>query len=299
MLTQELMREVRRLQVRTRRRVEGLFAGEYHSAFKGRGIEFADVRAYEPGDDVRAIDWNVTARLGHPHIKRFIEERELSVVIAVDLSASGAFSSAGGPKARPKRRLAVETAAVLALSAATNSDRTGLCVFTADVELFIPPAKGRTHTLRLMRELLNFEPRQAGTDISAALNHLGHVLKRRGIVFVISDFIHPGGPLGFESAVRLLARRHEVIAIQITDPRERRLPDVGLVEVADRETGETRWFDTSSRRVRESYEAAAIRREGELQRVLARAEVDRVALSTDTPFVPELIRYFRLRERRR
>ena len=182
MLTQELMREVRRLQVRTRRRVEGLFAGEYHTAFKGRGIEFADVREYEPGDDVRAIDWNVTARTGRPFIKRFVEERELSVVLAVDLSGSGEFSSSTAPGARLKSRIAIEAAAALALSASSNHDRVGLCLFTSEVELFLAPNKGRANTLRLLRELLSFRPRARGTDIAGAVLRLGHVLKRRGTI---------------------------------------------------------------------------------------------------------------------
>ncbi len=299
MLTEELMREVRRLQVRTRRRVEGLFAGEYHTAFKGRGIEFADVREYEPGDDVRAIDWNVTARAGHPFVKRFVEERELSVVLAVDLSGSGEFSSAPGAGARLKRRVAIEAAAVLALSAGANHDRVGLCLFTSDVELFLPPSKGRSNSLRVLRELLDFEPRARGTDIARTALRLGQVLRRRGTVFLISDFLAPGGAKSFESPLRLLARRQEVIALQIVDPRERELPRVGLVEVVDAETGERRLVDTSSRRVREDYARAAMARDTELGALFSRAKIDRVELSTARPFVPDLARYFQLRERRR
>ena len=293
------MREVRRLQVRTRRRVEGLFAGEYHTAFKGRGIEFADVREYEPGDDVRTIDWNVTARAGKPYIKRFIEERELTVVLAVDLSASGQYSSSESVAAKLKNRIAIETAAVLSLSASTNHDRVGLCLFTDSVELFIEPGKGRVHSLRLLRELLNFTPRSMTTDIGAAALRLGHVLSRRGTVFIISDFSAPGGAAAFESPLRLLARRHEVVAIQVTDPRDQILPDAGLIELADPETGATNLVDTSSKRVRDAYAAAAMQNEAQLATVLARAEVDRVVLSTHRPFVPDLIRYFHLRERRR
>ncbi len=299
MLTQELMKEVRRLQVRTRRRVEGLFAGEYHTAFKGRGIEFADVREYEPGDDVRSIDWNVTARAGRPFIKRFIEERELTVVLAVDLSASGDFSSISGESARLKNRVAIEAAAVLALSASTNHDRVGLCLFTEKVEVFVPPGKGRGHILRLLRELLNFEPRRRGTDIGSAALHLGRVLNRRGIVFMISDFLVRGGVPEFETPLRLLARRHEVIALQVTDPREHALPNVGLVEIVDAETGNRRLIDTASRRVRDAYADAARTREAALASFFGRAEIDRVKLSTDRPFAPELVNYFHMRERRR
>lgn len=299
MLTQELMREVRRLQVRTKRRVEGLFAGEYHTAFKGRGIEFADVREYEPGDDVRAIDWNVTARAGKPFIKRFVEERELTVVLAVDLSGSGNFTSGAGPDARLKNRVAIEAAAVLAFSAAINHDRVGLCLFTSDVELFVQPGKGRVHTLRLLRELLSFQPRERGTNLAGAALHLGHILKRRATVFLISDFLVPGGAAELETPLRLLARKHEVIGLQIVDPRDRTLPNVGLVEVTDSETGGRRLIDTASHRVREAYSAAAAARDAELGALFGRARVDRVELSTMRPFAHDLERYFRMKERRR
>jgi len=297
MLTQDLMREVRRLQVRTKRRVEGLFAGEYHTAFKGRGIEFADVREYEPGDDVRTIDWNVTARTGKPFIKRFVEERELTVFLAVDLSASESFLSAEGP--RTKRRIAIETAAVLALSASANHDRVGLCIFTEDIELYLPPGKGRGNSLRLLRELLSFEPKAQGTNIDRVLLRLGHVLPRRGTLFLISDFLAPGGPKSFETSLRLLSRKQEVIALQITDPRERELPNVGLVEVFDPETGEQRLLDTASKWVRTQYGAAAARRDAELAKLFGRTETDRVLLSTERPFMQDLVRYFQMRERRR
>ncbi|MEX2218430.1 MAG: DUF58 domain-containing protein [Phycisphaerales bacterium] len=321
MLTDDLMREVRRLQVRTRRRVEGLFAGEYHTAFKGRGIEFADVREYEPGDDVRSIDWNVTARTGKTFIKRFVEERELTVMLAVDLSGSGVLASAG----KSKGRTAVELAAVLALAAAQNNDRVGLLIFTDRVEKFLPPRKGRIHILRLMRELLNFEPAGKGTDIAGAVEHLGRVLRKRALVFVISDFLDAGPPkpvppvtpppkpprsprtpLGgatgaenWEHPLRLASRKHEMIAVSIADPREAELPAAGLVELADAETGECTVIDTSSRRAREQYRRLAAIREQELARTLARSRVDRIAIRTDRPFIRDLERYFHLRERRR
>jgi uncharacterized protein (DUF58 family) len=291
MLTEDLMREVRRLQVRTRRRVEGLFAGEYHSAFKGRGIEFADVREYEPGDDVRSIDWNVTARTGRTFIKRFTEERELTVILAVDLSGSGALASAG----KSKGRTAVELAAVLALAAATNNDRVGLMIFTDRVELFLPARKGRTHVLRLLRELLNFEPRGRGTDVSGAVDHLARMLRKRALVFVVSDFMAPA----FEKELKLASRKHEVIAVSIADPREAELPKAGLIELADAETGERVTVDSSSRRARQEWRRLAAERETQLDRALARARVDRIRVRTDRPFVRELERYFHLRERRR
>lgn len=301
------MREVRRLQVRTRRRVEGLFAGDYHTAFKGRGIEFADVREYEPGDDVRTIDWNVTARAGRPFIKRFVEERELTVMLAVDLSASGDFSSGTGAAARTKRRICIETAALLAFAAASNNDRTGLCLFTDRVEFFLPPGKGRVHSLRLLRELLDFTPTSGGTDIANAAMHLGRMLRGRGIVFLISDFIgtDASGPRiqglrsPLETSLRLLTRRHEVVAVQVSDPRESRLPDVGLAQVADPETGLLRWIDTSSRSFRERYEADAKARQTAVESTLASTKIDRIGLSTERPFVADLAKALRLREGRR
>jgi uncharacterized protein (DUF58 family) len=305
-LTEELMREVRRLQVRTKRRVEGLFAGEYHSAFKGRGIEFAEVREYEAGDDVRAIDWNVTARTGKPFIKRFIEERELTVMLAVDLSRSGAFGSGGKSKAR----VIAELAAVLALAAVQNNDRVGLMVFTDTVELFLPARKGRMHVLRVLRELLNFEPAGRGTDIAGAVEHLGRVLSKRSVVFLISDFLVAGGAsdgeraarvADMERALRVAGRKHELIAVTVTDPREMRLPagGGGLVEIEDAETGERVVMDAGSRRARERFAAVAREDDAALGRSLSRARVDRIAVTTDKPFVPELVRYFKLKERRR
>lgn len=291
MLTDELMREVRRLQVRTRRRVEGLFAGRYHSAFKGRGIEFSEVREYEPGDDVRAIDWNVTARTGRPFIKRFVEERELTVVLAVDVSASEAFGSAG----RPKRRLAAEAAAVIALAAARNNDRVGLLLFSDHAELYVPPRKGRTHLLRVLRELLSFEPRGRGTDLAGAADVLGGVLTRRALVFVVSDFLASG----WETRMRVLRRRHEVIALTLSDPRERSLPKAGLVEVTDPETGARTVVDCASRASRARFERAWQESEAAVRTALDRARVGRITLSTDEPFVPALIAYFNARERRR
>lgn len=291
MLTDELMREVRRLQLRTKRRVEGLFAGEYHSAFKGRGIEFAEVREYEPGDDVRAIDWNVTARSGKTFIKRFHEERELTVMLVVDLSRSGSFGSSG----REKSKVAVEVAAVLALTASMNNDRVGLMIFAEEVELFLPPRKGRTHVLRLLRELLNFEPKGNGTDVSAALERMGQVLHRRALAFVISDF--ESRP--FERVLKVVSRQHEMVAVQVSDPREGDLPNVGLMEISDAETGERMVVDTSSGRTRREYAKLAAEREQERRRLFARARVDRVGVSTDRPFVHDLERYFRMREHRR
>jgi uncharacterized protein (DUF58 family) len=296
MTTEELMREVRRLEITTRRAVTEVFAGEYSSALKGRGIEFAEVREYQPGDDVRSIDWNVTARTGHPFIKRFTEERELTVVLAVDLSRSSFFGSAG----RTKAQLAAEVCAVLAFAASRKNDRVGLVIFTDRVELYLPPKKGQRHTLRLIRELLAFEPTHRGTSVRAALEHLAHVLKRRAVVFLLSDFIDTD----FEHAARLVAQRHELIAVEIGDPREGELPVTGLVEVEDTETGRRLVIDTASRRVRDAYHPAGARRPGPrrvtaLHDRLDRLGIDRISLSTASPYVHELAMFFRRRERRR
>jgi len=296
MLTTDLMRQVRRLQIRTRRRVDDLFAGEYHSAFKGQGIEFAEVREYEPGDDVRAIDWNVTARTGRPFVKRFEEERQLTVVVAVDLSASGTFASVG----QLKSRLAVELSAVLCMAASRNNDRAGLLIFSDHVELVVPPRKGRSHVLRLMRELLSFDPKGHATDLNEALAELNRVLRRRAIVFVVSDFQAPiEGDGGMLTPLRMLAARHEVVGVVISDPREHELPRAGLLDVRDPETGRRVVLDTSSRRVRRDFEARAARRREALASALRLARVDQVDVSTERPFVHDLARYFLSRERRR
>jgi uncharacterized protein (DUF58 family) len=290
MPTAELMREVRRLHIRTRRRVNDLFAGDFRSAFKGRGMEFADVREYEPGDEVRAIDWNVTARTGRPFIKRFFEERELTVIVAADLSASGGFGSA----AKLKSTLIVETCAALAAAANQARDKVGLMIFTDRVEHFVPPAKGQKHTMRIMRDLLAFRPRGRGTDIAQGLDYLGRVLRRRSLVFLASDFVTaPTARSGLERSLRMLDRRHEVVAISVRDPRERELPPVGLVTLEDPETGQVWLVDTSPAPVRARYAAAAREDEAAVAAMLARAGVKKVSLSTDRPFIPTLDAFFR------
>jgi uncharacterized protein (DUF58 family) len=289
--TEELMREVKRLEITTRHAVTEVFAGEYSSAFKGRGMEFAEVREYQPGDDIRAIDWNVTARAGRPFIKRFTEERELTVVLAIDLSGSERFGSVE----RLKRQVAVETAALLAFAGLRKNDRVALLIFTDHVELYLPPRKGARHTLRLVRELLAFEPRRRHTSIRAAADHLAHVLKRRSVVFVISDFL----AADFEEPMRLLGRRHDLIALRVFDPREEELPPAGLVEFEDAETGERMVIDAASRRVRRRLTALAHERRRRLQDALRRARADLVELSTAAPYAHELAMFFRARERRR
>ena len=287
----ELAKQVRLLEISTRHTVTEVFAGEYSSAFKGRGMEFAEVREYQPGDDVRSIDWNVTARTNNPFVKRFTEERELTVLLMVDLSASGEF----GTQAKSKRTLAVEAAAVLGFAAARKGDRVGLVIFTDRVELYIPPTTGPRHALRLIRELLAFEPTHGGTDMRRAAEHIARVCKRRAVVIVVSDFIvaQPG------DALRVIAPRHDVIAVRITDPRDRELVAAGLLEVRDPETGARAVIDSSSRRVRAAYSTAMLDHEEHVDTLLRRAGVDDVSLSTDRPYVHDLIELFHRRERQR
>ncbi len=301
MLTDELMREVKRLEIRSRRRVDQLLGGQYHSVFKGQGIEFAEVREYQPGDEVRWIDWNVTARTGVPHVKRFVEERQLTVILAVDAGISSAFGTT-----RTKLRLSAEVGAVLAMAAARNNDLVGLHLIGARERLHLPPSKGRTHTLRILRELLGAEPAERPSELAEELDELGRSLKRRAVVFVISDLL-PGlrndhGDVQTEPAwarpLRLMARRHEVIALTVEDPRESDLPDLGMLRMLDPVTGRRVTLDTSSRTVRSRYAAAAAQDHAAIDRALGRARVDRVRLSTERPFGDDLARYLRQRERR-
>lgn len=291
MTEEEIMREVKRLQIAARHTVTEVFAGEYSSAFKGRGMEFAEVREYQPGDDVRAIDWNVTARAGKPFIKRFTEERELTIMLAVDLSASGRF----GSRDRLKRELAAEISAVLAFAAVRKNDRIGLLAFTDRIELYVPPKKGAKHTLRIVRELLALEPKGKGTDLKGAAEHMLRVLPRRSIVFVVSDFLVGG----IEDTMRVLGSRHDATAIHVNDPREIELPRAGLVEFEDAETGKRVMIDTSSRRVRGQYAALMKRRIDASRNALRRAGLDIVQVSTAGEYIHELIMFFRARERRR
>ena len=291
MIPTELMRQVHRLRILTGRVVNEVFAGEYESAFKGRGMEFAEVREYQPGDEVRTIDWNVTARAGAPFVKQFVEERELTVMLVVDLSSSGRFGSVG----RLKNELAAEVCAVLAFAATKSNDRVGLLIFTEQVELYIPPRKGIRHVLRVIRELLSFEPRAAQTDIPGALDYLAKVLKRRAVVFLVSDFI----ATDFHQPLRRVSRRHDLIAVTIEDHLERELPDVGLIELEDAETGETLLIDTRSARVRDEYRAGAQQEAEQLHRDLQRIGADSIALSTGTSYVQNLVQFFHTRERRR
>ena len=290
MLTRELISNVRRIEIRTRRIVDEITAGAYHSVFKGRGIEFDEVREYMPGDDVRSIDWNVSARFGRPFIKKFVEERELTVLLVVDVSASGDFGSRG----RSKNEMAAEIAALLAFSAIRNNDRVGLLTFTTQQELFIPPRKGRRHVLRLVRELLASERRERGTDVGGILETCMRLLPRRAVVFLISDLLDSG----FEQPLRIANRRHDVVAMRMTDPRELVFPRAGLVALEDAEHGTTRVFSsfrTSTRRmVAVDAGSRRVRQEG----ICRRAAVDLIDFTCGQDTVRPLVEFFRKRERR-
>lgn len=298
MLTEELMREVKRLEIRSRRRVDQLLGGQYHSVFKGQGIEFSEVREYQPGDEVRWIDWNVTARTGVPFVKRFEEERQLTVFLAVDAGMSSAFGTS-----KSKLRLSAEVGAVLAMAAARNNDLVGLHLMGAQERLHLPASKGRTHTLRIIRELLGAEPAERASELAEELDELGRSLKRRAVVFVVSDLLsglhtEDDGEPDWARPLRMLARKHEVIALTVEDPRENELPDMGLLRMVDPVTGRRVVLDTGSRAVRARYAAAAAKDHAAIDRALGRARVDRVRLSTDRGFGDDLARYLRSRERR-
>jgi uncharacterized protein (DUF58 family) len=300
MTVTELLESVRRVEVRTNRLVNDTMGGAYMSGFKGRGMDFEELREYIPGDDVRDIDWNVTHRLGRPFVKRFREERELTAVLAVDVSASSRFGSAK----RTKREFAAEIAATLAMSATKNGDKVALLLFTDEVELFVPPRKGRRHILRLIREMLLFKPKRRATDISRALVFLNHVLNRRAIVFLLTDFLHSSASKNETSRdvvqeLGLTNTRHDVVCLHLHDPRESELPDAGLVTIEDAETGELLELDSTRTGVRERFATVNADRLAELDRALIRTGVDTLRLKTTEPFAPVLQRFFEIRRGRR
>jgi uncharacterized protein (DUF58 family) len=290
MLPREVLRQIRRLQLRARRAVEDLLGGEYHSVFKGMGLAFEEVREYQPGDDIRTIDWNVTARMGHPFIKRFIEEREQTVLLVVDCSGSQEL----GTQLQRKREVAGELAAVLAFSAISNNDRVGLMLLTDRVEQMLPPRKGARHVLRLIRDVLFYQPRHRGTALSVGLDFLNRVLHRRAIVFLLSDFLDSD----FDSALKRTARRHDLIAVRIVDPSEEELPHLGLLEMEDAETGRRMLVDTASAVARHAYRARASARRAALRQLTNSAHCDLVEVSTDGSHLDALIHFFHLRQRR-
>ena len=286
----EILKKIRTLEIRTRGLVETAFAGDYHSVFKGRGMNFEDVREYQPGDEIRAIDWNVTARLGTAFVKKFTEERELTVMLIVDVSASGNF----GSSTQSKRELAAEVACLLAFSAIRNNDKVGLLLFTDRVELFIPPKKGRSHTLRLIREILFFEPQGRRTDPALALDYLNKIVTRRAVVFFISDFQAPD----FSRALAISGQRHDFVSIHIHDERERMLPNIGIITLEDAETGDQIEINTADRTTRARFAGLVNERDQELSRTLRRNNIDSIALQTGKDYLPPLRSFFKQRERR-
>ena len=282
--------KIRHIQVHSNKIVDELLAGEYHSVFKGHGMEFNEVREYQPGDEIRSINWQITARVGKPYVKRYVEERELTLFFLVDLSESGLFGS--GTKS--KNEVAAELCALLAFSAIKNSDKVGLILFTDRIEHIVPPGRGKQHVLRIIRELLAFESQGAGTDIRLALDYFGHLHAKKSVAFLVSDFQDDG----FEDAVSVISKRHDLIAVSVSDPAEHMFPEMGLVTLRDQETDETVVLDTSSAHVRRGFEEAAAARKADLSDMFVRRNVDEIALSVEQDIVSELIHFFKTRERR-
>jgi uncharacterized protein (DUF58 family) len=298
METQELLKKVRKIEIKTRGLSNHIFSGEYHSAFKGRGMAFSEVREYQPGDDIRTIDWNVTARFNHPFIKVFEEERELTVMLLVDVSASENF----GTQKQLKKDLITELCAVLAFSAIQNNDKIGVIFFSDKIERFIPPKKGKTHILRIILELIQFTPQSSGTDINHALRYLSNILKKRAIVFLISDFIDKqflNENKKGSDALRIASKKHDLIALRISDKCETELPDVGLLRVLDAETGQYKWVDTSSSKVRETYRKTALKRIAQLKDIFNHTGIDSVTINTSESYVQLLMNLFKKRESKR
>ena len=315
MIPREILKKIRLIELRTNRLVSETLAGQYHSVFKGQGMNFDEVREYQPGDDVRSIDWNVTARMNHPYIKKFVEERELTVMLVVDLSGSGLFGSGE----QSKRELAAEIASVLAFSAIRNNDKVGLLLFTDIVEKYIPPRKGRSHVLRVIRDILFYEPRRTGTDMNLALDFIGRVLPHRAIVVVLSDFLGQSAPTRREvaahlrrsvilsetlgqaslTALRQANRRHDVVAVQITDRFELGLPNLGYLVLKDAETGEVIEINTGDDRRRRVFAQRQAERQRDLRRLFSAADIDSIQVRTDRPYAAELGRFFETREKRR
>ncbi len=290
MIPREILRKVRRIEIRTNRMVNETLAGRYHSVFRGRGMEFSEVREYQPGDDIRAIDWNVTSRMGHPYIKKYVEERELTVLLAVDCSASDRFGTA----TQTKGEMAAEIAALIAFTAIKNNDRVGLLMFTDQIELYLPPGKGVEHVLRVVRELLIFRPKHKGTSLALGLDKLNKMVRKRAVVFLISDFLDEG----YERQLRLASRRHDLIAVTLADLREEELPSLGLLRLEDAETGRELVVDTSRRRVRQAFVQAARERRETRDGLLKRSGVDVVDVRTDHSYERPLLQFFRRRQRR-
>jgi len=286
--TSELIKKVRRIEIKTRGLSKNIFAGEYHSAFKGRGMTFAEVREYQYGDDIRSVDWNVTARFGHPYIKVFEEERELTVVLLIDVSGSREF----GTVSQLKKDIFTEVAATLAFSTIQNNDKIGVIFFSDKIEKFIPPKKGKKHVLHIIRELIDFQPKSSKTDIAGALRYFTNAIKKSSTAFVISDLIDSNN---FEKELTIASRKHDVVALQVYDIRETELPDVGLVKLKDAESGERIWVDTSDKRLRTSYKHAWGQGQLTLQKTFTKSGVDLVSMSTSDDYVKALMKLFKMR----
>lgn len=290
MLTKELLKQVRQIEIKTRGIVNEVFSGEYHSVFKGRGMEFSEVREYQIGDDIRTIDWNVSARFGHPFVKIFEEERELTLMILVDLSGSLVFGSVD----KTKQQIAAELTAVLAFSALKNNDKVGLILFTDEIEKFVPPRKGKKHVLRIIREILSFSPQGNKTNIKGALEYFNHSIKKRSIVFLISDFIDEG----YETIIKIVSKKHDLININLEDPREKKLLNGGLIKFRDAETHEIRYLDTSNKKVQEYFLLKLKQREEFQDNLSKKSRVDTIKINTSSSYVKPLIDFFNLREKR-
>ena len=290
MISKDILKKIRQIQIHTRRLVDEAFIGEYHSVFKGRGMEFEEVREYQPGDEIRTIDWNVTARMGRPFVKRYVEERELTVMLLVDVSASGNFGSVR----HLKNEIATEICALLAFSAIKNNDKVGMIMFTDKIEKFLPPKKGPKYVFRVIRELLCSKPSGRGTDISVALEYLKKISSRRAISFVVSDFLADN----YEHALRIANKKHDIISVTVVDPREQELPDVGMVELKDAESGETLLLDTSNPLARKEFGALANKVQQERSRLFRSMGIDEIVINTGKHYVEPIIRFFRIREKR-
>jgi uncharacterized protein (DUF58 family) len=288
--TKELLKKVRKIEIKTRGLSSQIFSGEYHSAFKGRGMAFSEVREYQPGDDIRSIDWNVTARFNHTFVKIFEEERELTVMLIVDVSASGEF----GSKVQFKKEMMTEICAVLSFSAIQNNDKIGMIFFSDKIEKFIPPKKGKSHILRIIRELIEFTPQNNKTNIAQALRYFTNVIKKRSIAFLISDFMDDN----FADALKLAAKKHDIVGIKVYDEREEELPDIGLIKVSDPESGVSHWLDTSSSKIRSEYKKNWVENQRKLETIFRRSGIDSVSLRTDRSYVQPLMNLFKRRERR-
>lgn len=290
MLTKELLKQVRQIEIKTRGVVNEVFSGEYHSVFKGRGIEFSEVREYQPGDDIRTIDWNVTARFGHPYVKVFEEERELTVMLLVDLSGSLMFGSID----KTKQRVAAELSAILAFSAMKNSDKVGLILFTDRIEKFVPPKKSRSHVLRIIREVLSFEPQGNKTDIKGALEYFNHSIKKRSIAFLLSDFVDDG----YDKILKIIGRKHDLVGLLIKDPREEQLIKTGLVKFKDAETGEIRFIDTNNKKVQQEFYTYLVQQDEYRRQLFIVSHLDVINIETGSSYIKPLINFFKERKKR-